>query len=323
MSLQSLMAKYKSSSKSTDSSSSVGSSSKRPREDDTSEEVKTTSSARPSEGKKDGPATAADIATAKANAKTGGFIDPCVTGTGDLAEIGRRARTDKVTHHGYHRFYPRFLEHLRPAHVSGGCGMMEIGIDNSHSLQMWLEYFPHSFIYGIDIGVDDSGDRFKIFKADQSDKAALTQIVEKKIRHDIFFIIDDGSHIPEHQILTFDYFFLSLLRAGGTYIIEDIETSYWSKNGLYGYDTRYGYEHPKSAIECFKRLVDEVNGEFLNAEAWAKHDAFFQGPNAISKETRAWVSSITFGTNCIMIAKRTQEEFDLYRGRPYRYVKNL
>ena len=65
------------------------------------------------------------------------------------------------------------------------------------------------------------------------------------------------------QVSTFDYLFCHLLLPGGTYIIEDVETSYWTQNGLYGYTTRYGYHHERSCVEVFKDLLDDVNGEYL------------------------------------------------------------
>lgn len=250
-----------------------------------------------------------------------GYCDPALSSFGDLAQIGRRCKTDKVSHHGYYRFYPRFLEHLRPKAISGGKGMIEIGIDESHSLKTWLEYFPDSFVYGIDIGVELDGPRHRIFKADQSNRSQLENIVQKRLKHDIFFIIDDGSHVPEHQILSFDYMFDACLKPGGTYIIEDIETSYWTKNGLYGYDTRYGYHHAKSCIEAFKELADDVNSEFLTSDNRREHEK--RVGSRISAKTRAEVSSVTFGMNCIVITKKTKEEHALFDNRAYRFRKNI
>jgi hypothetical protein len=132
---------------------------------------------------------------------------PAVLSSSEFATIGRTAGTDKITHHAYHRFYPRYLEHYRKLK---GMAMLEIGIDHSHSLVMWKEYFPYSFIYGIDIDIAQTGERFKIFQADQSDKTKMEKIAKKYIKEPVFFIIDDGSHIPEHQIQTFDYLFREL-----------------------------------------------------------------------------------------------------------------
>jgi len=42
------------------------------------------------------------------------------------------------------------------------------------------------------------------------------------------------------KVASFDYLFDKALLPGGCYIVEDIETSYWTKNGLYGYTTRWG-----------------------------------------------------------------------------------
>ena len=241
----------------------------------------------------------------------------CVKQHADFAKIGRHQGTDKVTHHGYHRFYPRFIEHYRS--MEGG-GMLEIGIDQQKSLQTWLGYFPNAFIYGLDIGVAASGPRHKIFRADQSNINELQNISKNEISHPIFFIIDDGSHIPEHQVLSFDYLFSNVLLPGGTYIIEDIETSYWTKNGLYGYRTNYGYHHTKSVIEVFKDLLDDINREFLNEQAKSSQDRRLGSD--LSVKTRSAVSSITFGQNCIIIVKKTEEE-DMYTNRKYRFAKNL
>jgi hypothetical protein len=157
----------------------------------------------------------------------------------DFAALGRTHGTDKVTHHGYHRFYPRFLEHYRA--LPAGLAMLEIGVDQSHSLRTWLDYFPRAFIYGVDISISKAGERFKIFKADQSRTEDMRRIVESELRHPLFLVVDDGSHVPEHQVACFDLLFQSsALQPGGTYIVEDIETSYWTRGGLYGYNTRCG-----------------------------------------------------------------------------------
>lgn len=235
---------------------------------------------------------------------------------GDMAIMGRLSNTDKITHHGYYRFYPRFLEHYR--NISN-CAILEIGVENEFSIKLWLDYFPQAFIYGIDINLENDGERFKIMKADQS---SLTQLqkVKRQIDKDLFFIIDDGSHIPQHQILTFNYFF-PLLMTGGTYIIEDIETSYWSRGGLYGYKTNYGYHNSKSVVEFFKFLIDDINTEFLKPIHKKTQSQIVD--KFVSKLTRSWISSITFAQNCIIILKKTEEEKMLFDNRKYRFESRL
>ena len=234
----------------------------------------------------------------------------------DFAKMGLQYGTDKITHHGYHRYYPRYLDYYRS--MPGG-SMIEIGIDRQKSLNMWLEYFPNAFIYGIDIVVAASGPRHKIFKTDQSNMIELENIVNN-ITHPVFFIIDDGSHVPEHQTASFNYLFSKKLMPGGVYIIEDIETSYWINNGIYGYSTNYGYRHSKSIIEIFKDLVDEVNNEFLNQQA--KNSQNRRLGAELSLTSRSSISSITFGQNCIIVVKKTQEE-EMYASREYRFSANV
>lgn len=246
------------------------------------------------------------------------FGNPATSPSGAFATIGKRTGTDKVYHHGYYRYYPLYIERFRDVRDAG---MLEIGIDESHSLELWFEYFPNAFIYGIDIGLCKEGDRYKIFQADQSRKSDLVNIVENEISRPIFFIIDDGSHVPDHQVLTFDYFFSSLLQPGGVYIIEDIETSYWTRNGLYGYTTEYGYRHQYSLVEIFKDLLDDINSEFLTGRNKGSQDRRLEG--LISPDTRNCVASVSFGQNCVIITKKTEEEHSTFDSRRYRYAKNL
>jgi len=104
-------------------------------------------------------------------------------------------------------------------------------------------------------------------------------------------------------LLTFNTLFPAL-REGGVYIIEDIETSYWTKEGLYGYQTRYGYKHPDSIVEIFKEVADSINSEFAGTR-----------PNRVLHHNM--IGSMTFAKNCIIITKQTQID------RPYRFSRKL
>lgn len=216
-----------------------------------------------------------------------------------MYNIGLKYQTDKITHHEYHQIYDFFLKSLYNKEGS----ILEIGIDGGKSLKMWLELFPNAYIYGMDIRLNYSGDRYNIFKGDQSKEGDLNIIKNTLKDKGLFFINDDGSHIPEHQILTFNTLF-PLLSEGGIYIIEDIETSYWTKNGLYGYETRYGYKHPNSIVEIFKEVADSVNSEFIkNISTKVQHCE--------------QIGSITFSRNCIIMVKK------LAKQRLYRFSGNL
>jgi hypothetical protein len=228
--------------------------------------------------------------------------------------IFKKYGSDKVSHHGYHLFYPQFIEKFR----NSSDAMIEIGICDKKSLYSWLEYFPRSFVYGLDINLEEKGNNFHLVKLDQSSETQLNNFISN-LKRNIFFINDDGSHIPEHQILTFSKLF-DILQPGGVYIIEDIETSYWSKNGLYGYTTNYGFKHNKSIIEIFKNLVDYINYEFLLENN--KKELSSLKPDVINEEQCLWINTITFCQNCIVITKKTQDEYN-YFNRQYRFRDNL
>ena len=233
----------------------------------------------------------------------------------EFFEIGTKYKSDKFYHHHYYNFYPKFIEYYK---LYPNLAMLEIGVEHKYSIELWLEYFPKAYIYGIDIDMSEEGDRYKIFKADQSQSSELHGVMNQ-ITKPIFLIVDDGSHIPEHQILTFDLYF-DLLLPGGTYIIEDIETSYWSKKGLYGYNTRYGYRHKDSLIEFFKILVDDINGLFLTDENKTIQTEMIG--SKLCKKTRENISTITFTQNSIIITKKTEEEIT-YRPTEYYWKQHL
>lgn len=228
-----------------------------------------------------------------------------------MEELGIKYDTDKITHHGYHRFYESFLQQFCTLEMN----MLEIGIETKASLKMWLEYFPKGNIYGIDINFSDNGDRYKIFKGDQSD----TNFLKTLNLPSLDFIIDDGSHVPQHQIITFNALFPKL-KDGGVYIVEDIETSYWKDGPIYNrYRIKCGYMHSESVIEIFKNAADYINDEFIKDELKILRN---YNNKFISQENLQKIGSITFCQNCIIIKKK-DSSFSLYDNRKYRFGDNL
>jgi len=213
--------------------------------------------------------------------------------------LGRKYKSDKITHHRYHEIFPHFISKFYDKEG----GIIEIGVEQFNSIKMWLELFKNSHIYGYDININDAGEKYTIFKGDQSKEDDLDRFINI-IKTPIYFINDDGSHIPEHQVLTFNKLF-PILEYGGIYIIEDIETSYWTKGDIYNYPTNYGYKNPNSVVELFKNIIDCVNSEFLqeNINSPIKH--------------LDNIKMISFAYNCIIIEKGTREK------RPYRFQNML
>jgi hypothetical protein len=90
------------------------------------------------------------------------------------------------------------------------------------SLLMWRDYFPEAQIYACDIREETlfQAERIKTIECDQSDVLSLLKMVGE-FGGEFDIIIDDGSHIKEHQILTAKTL-LPYLSRGGVYVIEDV-----------------------------------------------------------------------------------------------------
>lgn len=204
-------------------------------------------------------------------------------------ELARKHGTDKVGHHGYHFFYPQFLEPLRDQAFT----LLEIGYSKGESARMWEEYFPKARIFAMDIGVSGTFGRVEVIKGNQGSLDDLRTVANRVTSAKL--IVDDGSHQPDHQYETFNFLFRNVLEPGGVYIIEDIETNYWHPEAnIYGF--RIGFFN---AIQASTRLIDLINSEFSGK------------PNDIG------VSTMTYGQNCIIITKKTAEE-QSYFDRTYR-----
>ena len=127
--------------------------------------------------------------------------------------------------------------------------VLEIGVDNGRGMELLKQVFPNCHICGIEI--DESLPHStvgNIWVGSQTNTELLDAISEEEGPFDI--ILDDASHVNEHQIITFKHLFPKL-NPGGIYIIEDTATSYWERFGG-GYDSN-------SFINYSKQLIDMIN----------------------------------------------------------------
>ncbi len=138
-----------------------------------------------------------------------------------LCELALKYGTDKVragdaSHHDYTEFYHPFFQGRRVER------MLEIGISYGGSLRMWRDYFPTAEVFGCDLDPNTFFEESRIhcFHCDQSDAKSL-QLVGPATGGNFDLIIDDGSHIPLHQVMSFQILY-PLLNKGGVYIIEDV-----------------------------------------------------------------------------------------------------
>lgn len=171
----------------------------------------------------------------------------------NLSKIAQKCGTDKLEH-GYIDHYKQYFENLRHKEMN----ILEIGIAQGASLCMWKEYFPHSIIHAIDIRDKSNyeSDRIRVYQGDQNDSEFLKRIAKEAGRFDI--IIDDGSHVSKHIITSFITLF-PFLKPNGIYVIEDLQTAYWTAYGGEWHNLNSGH----TSMSFIKNLLDGLNCHWI------------------------------------------------------------
>jgi len=153
-----------------------------------------------------------------------------------LDDLANQYQTDKGSayaggsRHGYASIYDqRYLSKWRNEQIR----LLEIGISlepahGGQSVNMWYDYFSKAQIYTMDIlnmhshpCIVDLKDRVKFFQADQSDRNQLSAMYESFGSEQFDFILEDGSHEHNHQMISLGHLF-KYAKSGGYYILEDM-----------------------------------------------------------------------------------------------------
>lgn len=145
----------------------------------------------------------------------------------NIYELNRKHYTMKADHCfngvGFLDIYERYLGQNRESVKS----VLEIGVKEGQSLRLWREYFPNAEIRGIDITPkyqDKGHDRITVYRGSQEDPTLLNS-VSKDAHGEFDVIIDDGSHINELTIKTFNHLW-PRVKSKGFYFIEDLRCCY-------------------------------------------------------------------------------------------------
>ena len=225
--------------------------------------------------------------------------------------------------HGYGRYYERLLPELRSRMHSEGENvvLVEIGVNDGRSMRVWQQYFARKdkeagagpihdsgHLYGIGYGnFQESGSikpceetsrtavevqgsmRCTLVQGDQSDPKFLHHFIELS-GGEFDLVIDDGSHLPSHQLVSFENLWPAV-RSGGIYIVEDIETSFWRNTSrLYN----YSFAGQFSLVEKWKGVVDVLwKGNSVNSSL-GEHAKLYSS-----------IESIAFGQNMIILRKKS------------------
>lgn len=221
-----------------------------------------------------------------------------------LDELAKKYGTDKSSEiHNYCNKYQKYLPFKRYDELS----ILEIGVLDGKSLLTWRDFFYKANIVGIDINPDckqyeNKENKISVEIGSQVDDVFLNDIMREYGPFDM--ILDDGSHMNEHVIFSFEHLFQSL-KSGGVYVVEDCATSYYDDYGG-------GRYKQGTMIEYFKGVVDEVNffGEWLEPGVFhtslARREDYLleqfknKGYNYIGTQ----IESLNFLNGIIIITKR-------------------
>jgi hypothetical protein len=206
----------------------------------------------------------------------------------ELNNIALKCNTDKSSnYHNYTKVYNNLFKNIKD---DIKC-LLEIGIYAGNSLRMWKQYFKNAKIYGIDIDPNCQINEYDIISilGNAADKTIINLIP-----NNIDIIIDNGTHISEDQITSFNLLFPKL-KFGGIYIVEDACCSYWPEFNENGKQT---------TIDYFKEIINDINffGYKVNNSYKRDRNFILNGKKDITKFENT-IDYITFVNSLIIIKK--------------------
>lgn len=174
--------------------------------------------------------------------------------------------------------------------------VVEVGVQSGGSLQMWRKYFgADAKIIGIDIDesvlnlVPHYDRNTKLVIGNQESREFWDSFLQECPKIDIF--IDDGGHLMNQQIVTFEKVFPHI-SDGGIFLCEDTHTSYMSH--LSGGLNRQG-----TFIEYAKKITDVLNHKHIEM------------PERISNllSIKGSLKSVHFYNSIVVFMKDREQEF--------------
>ena len=184
--------------------------------------------------------------------------------------------------------------------------LLEIGIQNGGSLDIWARYFPNAqTIVGCDINpkcgeltYDDP--RVRVVVGDATQTPVQQQVLAHSPNFDI--VIDDGSHFPREVIVAFLRFWPHI-KAGGVYIAEDLHCDYFPTH-------QGGFSRRDTATRFFAELVHIINFEHWQGQSAlsALFGAFNLGVLTRDVALVDTIASISFHNSVVIVRKAAHAE---------------
>ena len=208
----------------------------------------------------------------------------------------------------YFAFYERAFSPIRNNPVR----LLEVGIQNGGSLEIWGKYFSNAQkLLGCDINpncrkIEHSDPRISVIIGDIKAPPTLQQVFEQSPKFDV--IIDDGSHTSSDIIQAFCKLFSSL-EHGGLYIIEDLHASYWKP-------WEGGLNLRTSSMAFLKKLADVINFEHWGLpQSRLEYLKEFGVSPELTEALLGEINSIEFANSVCLITKRPHAQNQLGKRR--------
>jgi hypothetical protein len=121
----------------------------------------------------------------------------------------------------YFRIYEELFRRFR---FQKDVVVLEIGSRDGGSLLMWRDYFgPGAKVHSIEINPEAyifNDHNTRVFIGSQNNRTFLREVAKAIGRVDI--VIDDASHVPADQLVSFDELYPTIMKRESVYLIEDI-----------------------------------------------------------------------------------------------------
>lgn len=207
-------------------------------------------------------------------------------------------KTGKVSDkwEAYFPVYERLFTPLRAQPIS----LLEIGVQNGGSLDVWAAYLPQARrIVGCDIepkcaALRYSDPRISVLIGDATTPDTRDQVLGICPAYDV--VIDDGSHLS-HDIIAAFLTYFPAVKDGGVFVVEDMHAVYRHVQGG-------GVLNRVSAQEFFKALSELPNHEHWSNDLDVRTllAAFFP-PGRAFPNWLDTIESIEFRTSMVIIRK--------------------
>lgn len=218
-------------------------------------------------------------------------------------------------------YLPTYERYLSKYRGRNPLRVLELGVKDGGSLNMWLDFFGQgASVVGVDINPKASRfarrPRLQIMIGDIGKATFLHSICEEHGPFD--FILDDASHLVHHQRSAHKVLYDKCLAMYGTYMVEDIDTSYKKKyNGLSEASFMtyaFGLVHELNAYWSCQEVTSMTDDERCGCDAGAgrtpphslcldRHEEPFYKPTLFTRTTLG----IYFHDGIVVFDKRPHE----------------